>query len=67
MTSEHVDGAALFDKDFPIMMTWFPRVYDNQEQVYFEAEQEVDKALRHERIHHVFEPADLPAFGEHVF
>ena len=67
MTSAHADEAAVLDKDFQTMMAWFPGVYDNQEQVYFEAEQEVDEALRHERIHHVFEPVDLPAFGEHVF
>ena len=67
MTSAHADEAVVLDKDFHTMMSWFPGVYDNQEQVYFEAEQEVDEALRHERIHHVFEPVDLPAFGEHVF
>ena len=67
MTSAHADEAAVLDKDFHTMMAWFPGVYDNQEQVYFEQEQEVDEALRHERIHHVFEPVDLPAFGEHVF
>ena len=57
----------MLDKDFHNMMAWFPGVYDNQEQVYFELEQEVDEALRHEPIHHVFEPVYLPAFGEHVF
>ncbi len=67
MTSAHADEAPVLDKDFQTMMAWFPGVYDNQEHVYFEAEQEVDEALRHERIHHVFEPVDLPAFGEHVF
>ena len=67
MTSAHADEAAVLDKDFRIMMAWFPGVYDNQEQVYFEAEQEIDDALRHERIHHVFEPVELPAFGDHVF
>ena len=61
------DEAAVLDKDFRTMMQWFPGVYDNQEQVYFEAEQDVDEALRHERIHHVFEPVALPAFGDHVF
>ena len=61
------DDAAILDKDFRTMMQWFPGVYDNQEQVYFEVEQEVDEALRHERIHHVFAPVDLPAFGEQVF
>ncbi|GIS01590.1 MAG: hypothetical protein CM15mP103_01410 [Gammaproteobacteria bacterium] len=67
MTSAHADEAAVLDKDFHTMMAWFPGVYDNQEQVYFEQEQEVEEALRHEPIHHVFEPVYLPAFGEHVF
>ena len=67
MTSAHADEAAVLDKDFHAMMAWFPGVYDNQEQVHFEQDQEVDEALRHERIHHVFEPVYLPAFGEHVF
>ena len=57
----------MLDKDFHTMMASFPGVYDNQEQVYFEQEQEVDEALRHERIHHVYEPVYLPGFGEHVF
>ena len=67
MTGVRADEAAVLDKNFRIMMEWFPGVYDNQEQVYFEAEQGVDEALRHERIHHVFEPVELPAFGDHVF
>ena len=67
MASARADEAAVLDKDFRTMMAWFPGVYDNQEQVYFEGEQEVDETLRHERIHHVFEPVDLPAFGERVF
>ena len=45
----------------------FSGVYNKQEQVYFKAEQEVDEALRDERIRHVFEPVDLPDFDEHVF
>ena len=67
LNGARADEAAVLDKDFHTMMAWFPGVYDNQEQVYFEQEQEVDEALRHERIHHVFELVDLPAFGEHVF
>ena len=63
----HADQAAILDKDFRIMMAWFPGVYDNQEQVYFEAERGIDEALRHERLHHVFAPVELPAFGDHVF
>ena len=54
MTSAHADEAAALGKDLLTMMIWFPGVNDNQEQVYFEAEKEVDEALGHERIHHVF-------------
>ena len=57
----------MLDKDFRTMMAGFYGVYDNQKQVYFEAEQEVDEALCYERIHLVFEPVDLPALGERVF
>ena len=38
----HADQAAILDRDFRIMMAWFHGVYDNQEQVYFEAEQGID-------------------------
>ena len=57
----------MLDKDLQAMMGWFPGVYDNLDQVYFEAEQEVEEALRHERIRDVFELADLPSSGEHMF
>ena len=67
VTGAHADEVAVLEKDFRTMMQWFPGVYDNQEQVYFEEEQRVDEALRHERIHHVFEPVELPAFGKNVF
>ncbi|MEL0137531.1 MAG: CpcT/CpeT family chromophore lyase, partial [Halieaceae bacterium] len=66
-TSAHADQAAILSKDFRVMMEWLPGVYDNQEQVYFEAEQNIDQALRHERVHTVFAPVELPAFGDHVF
>ena len=39
VVNAHADEAAILDKDFQLMMAWFPGVYDNQEQVYFEAEQ----------------------------
>ena len=67
MTRVCADDPANPDKDFRTMMQWFPGVYDKQVQFYFEAGQEVDEALRHERIHHVFAPADLLAFGKQVF
>ncbi len=61
------DDSAILDKDFAIMMTWLPGIYDNQEQVYFEDEQDVADTLRHERVHTVLKPVNLPRFGDHVF
>lgn len=61
------DKNAILDRDMRTFLEWFPGVYDNQEQVYFEEEMGIPEDLRHERIHHTFAPVDLPAFGEHVF
>jgi len=61
------DQNAVLDRDMRTFLEWFPGVYDNQEQVYFEEELGVPEDDRHERIHHTFAPVDLPAFGEHVF
>ena len=61
------DKNAVLDRDLRTFLEWFPGVYDNQEQVYFQEEMGVPEDLRHERIHHTFAPVDLPAFGEHVF
>ena len=65
-SNAHANHPAILEKDFRTMMAWFLGVYGNQEQVYFEAEQKVDQALRHKRIDHFFAPVDLPAFDEHV-
>ena len=61
------DQNAILDRDMQTFLQWFPGVYDNQEQVYFEKALDVPEDERHERIHHTFAPVDLPAFGEHVF
>ena len=61
------DSNAILDRDMQTFLEWFPGVYDNQEQVYFEKVLEVPEDERHERIHHTFAPVDMPAFGEHVF
>ncbi|MCH9696000.1 MAG: chromophore lyase CpcT/CpeT [Gammaproteobacteria bacterium] len=61
------DDSAVLDRDMRTFLQWFPGVYDNQEQVYFEVEQGVPEEERHERIHHTFARVELPAFGEHVF
>ncbi|MGI9225867.1 MAG: chromophore lyase CpcT/CpeT [Woeseiaceae bacterium] len=61
------DKNDVLDRDLRTFLEWFPGVYDNQEQVYFEEEQGVPEDERHERIHHTFAQVDLPAFGDNVF
>lgn len=65
-TSSFAEDEVL-QRDFATFLEWFPGVYDNQEQVAFQDSLGVPEDERHERIHHVFEPVELPAFGEHVF
>lgn len=60
-------GDEVLARDFQTFLEWFPGVYDNQEQVYFEVTLGVPEDERHERIHHVFSRVDLPGFGENVF
>ncbi len=59
--------ARILKRDFTRMMEWFPGVYDNQEQVYFEDEMGVDESLRHNRIHHIFVPVELENFPGKTF
>ena len=59
------DDSAILDKDFALMMTWLPGIYDNQEQVYFEDEQDVADTLRHVRVHTVLTPVNLTQLGAH--
>lgn len=59
--------ARILKRDFARMMEWFPGVYDNQEQVYFEDEMEVPEDIRHGRIHHIFAPVKLKNFPGRTF
>lgn len=58
---------AVLDKDFALFLDWFEGRFDNDRQVFFADETGVPEDVRHERIHSIFRPVDLPAFGEHVF
>jgi len=57
----------ILKRDFKRMMEWFPGRYDNQEQVYFNDNLNVPEDERHERIHHIFTPVDLPDFPGETF
>ncbi len=58
-------GAASLEYDLALMMTWFEGEFDNHLQVLDEQENPPEQA--HERIHSIFAPVDLPAFGAHLF
>ena len=57
----------VLDKDMALMLTWFPGRYDNDLQVYFDGELNTPAENRNGRIHSIFAPVTLPAFGPNVF
>lgn len=57
----------MLEKDFKLLLEWFPGRYDNELQVFWEPDLGVAEDERHERIHSIFKPVSLPAFGDHVF
>jgi hypothetical protein len=57
----------VLQKDMALFLDWFPGRYDNDLQVFWEPDLKVPEEARHERIHSIFRPVDLPAFGEHAF
>lgn len=58
---------AVLDRDFALFLDWFEGRFDNDPQVFFADALGVPADARHERIHSIFRPVELPAFGEHVF
>lgn len=60
--AEDTAAGKVLKRDFDRLMEWFPGEYDNQEQVYFEDNLEVPEEERHNRIHHIFTPVELPDF-----
>jgi len=66
VTAAAVRAETPLDKDFRLLMEMFPGRYDNNNQVMFAEAAGVPEDSRHERVHHLFLPVDLPAFGEHV-
>ena len=65
--SDQTAEVKILKRDFKRMMTWFPGRYDNQEQVYFEGNLDVDEEVRHGRIHHIFAPVKLENFPGETF
>jgi hypothetical protein len=57
----------VLDKDMSTLLQWFPGRYDNDLQVYFDGELNTPQENRNNRIHSIFSPVTLPAFGPNVF
>ena len=57
----------VLDKDLRTLLDWFPGRYDNDLQVYFDGELNTPAEARNGRIHSIFMPVSLPAFGQNVF
>ncbi|MEM9209448.1 MAG: chromophore lyase CpcT/CpeT [Pseudomonadota bacterium] len=56
-------------RDLLILTEWFEGEFDNEEQLWFEADPRsmTPEAERHTRVHTVHRRMALPDFGEHVF
>ena len=52
-------GPAL-DQHLDEMLTWFPGVYDNFEQIESERESDLEANLRHRHLNHTFYPVAIP-------
>ena len=50
-------------KDLRVLLDYFPGRYDNDLQVYFDGELKTPEVERNGRIHSIFSPVTLPAFG----
>ena len=58
-----------YARDLLILTEWFEGEFDNEEQLWFEADprSETPEDARHPRLHTVHRRLDLPTFGPHVF
>ena len=58
-----------FARDLLILVEWFEGEFDNEEQLWFQADPRSETAEdeRHTRLHTHHRRVDLPRFGEHVF
>ncbi|MFN9612461.1 MAG: CpcT/CpeT family chromophore lyase [Hyphomonadaceae bacterium] len=54
-------------KDLRVLLEYFPGRYDNDLQVYFDGELKTPEIERNGRIHSIFAPVTLPAFGPNMF
>ena len=54
-------------KDLRVLLEYFPGRYDNDLQVYFDGELKTPEMERNGRIHSIFAPVNLPAFGPNMF
>lgn len=54
-----VGQSAQIEQDLDTLLSWFPGVYDNFEQVESERRGETSDALRHRHLNHTFHPVEI--------
>ncbi len=62
-----LSSASALEPGLEHFLGWFEGEYDNNEQVWQQAEDGIPESERHERIHHIFRRVAVPALGEHVY
>ena len=60
-------SAGTLEEDLELMMSWFAGEFDNHLQVVEEEEAEQPPEQPHEWIHSIFQPIELPEFGDNVY
>ena len=58
-STDQVDDTVDLDRDLNEMLSWFPGVYDNFEQIEAERLSDVPEALRHRHLNHTFFPVEI--------
>lgn len=59
-TAPHAPPTESLVADLDEMLTWFPGVYDNFEQIEAERQAGLDSNLRHRHLNHTFHPVSIP-------
>ncbi|MEL6415106.1 MAG: CpcT/CpeT family chromophore lyase [Pseudomonadota bacterium] len=59
---------AELERDLAEMLSWFPGVYDNYEQIEAERLDDFPEALRHRHLNHTFFPVEIPGIpGQQLY
>ena len=67
-STDPVNQAADLEGDLDEMLSWFPGVYDNYDQIEAERTSNTPEALRHRHLNHTFFPVEIPGIpGQQLY